>query len=182
MNWRLFVMAHFLPDFIVKKKLKDLIKLTGLAFNMDPPELRYRSLNQMVEQYARFTRTAADTAMQQTAEQRQLLKEKLFQNARQFGENIRASLHVQNMDDVMRAGALLYKMLGIDFKGDHLGEIVIRSCFFSSYYTAQTCELISALDAGIMAGLSNGGTMTFSGRITEGRPSCRAHCAFEDSK
>jgi hypothetical protein len=179
MNLRLFIMAHFLPDFIVKKKLLDLIKLTAQAFNMDPPGLSHCSLNKMVEQYARFTRTAADMTLQQTPEQRQLIKEKLYQNARQFGDNMRKLLHPTNMDEVMTGGALLYKMLRIEFEGDNNGEIVIRRCFFSSYYTSPTCKLISAIDAGVMAGLSDGGIMTFSRRITEGQRCCRAHLRFE---
>ncbi len=54
------------------------------------------------------------------------------------------------------------------------GEIVITRCAFSRVYAPAICEFISALDAGIVAGLTGGTTLVFTERITAGAPACRA--------
>jgi hypothetical protein len=78
------------------------------------------------------------------------------------------------MNEVMRAGRVLYRAIGIEFRGSDQGLIEIGECFFSKYYSPATCSLISSLDAGIMAGLSDGKELSFSQRITEGFNSCKA--------
>jgi hypothetical protein len=67
----------------------------------------------------------------------------------------------------------LYGLLHIDFQGDFSGNITIKKCYFSSYYSKEICQLISALDEGIAAGLSGGGKLSFFQRITEGQPCCQ---------
>ena len=61
---------------------------------------------------------------------------------------------------------------------DAQGELRIRSCYFSSFYSSGVCRLISALDAGVAAGLSSGGRLVFSRRLTEGHDCCLAR--FEE--
>jgi hypothetical protein len=76
---------------------------------------------------------------------------------------------------VMDIGRVLYRILDIDLQGDARGEVVISRCYFSRFYSAEVCRLMSAMDRGLFAGLSNGGELTFSSRITQGQPCCRAH-------
>jgi hypothetical protein len=68
----------------------------------------------------------------------------------------------------------MYRMVNIDLRGDGAGGIVVRRCFFSSYYSAEVCGLISALDEGLIAGLSSGMKLRFFRKITEGDDCCRA--------
>ena len=75
---------------------------------------------------------------------------------------------------MLRLGKILYRMLKIEFNGSAEGEVVIRHCFFSPYYTPEVCRIISALDEGLLSGLSNGGQMVFKERITEGKTCCLA--------
>jgi hypothetical protein len=75
---------------------------------------------------------------------------------------------------------LLYRFLQIQFQGNRSGDIVIDKCYFSQYYSGQTCGLMSAVDAGVIAGLADGGVMTFLQRITEGKPCCRAQFVFTE--
>lgn len=180
MNWRLVLISHFQPEFIVKRKLLDLIRLTGLAFDMDPPDLRRCTLNEAVEQFARFTKTAAEFTLRQSGGHQRRVKEKLYTNAYQFGKNMRRFFHVRSIDEAMSASAILYKILKIQFHGDHWGEIVIQKCYFSEFYNEQTCEMISAIDTGVIAGLSGGGALTFTQRITEGEPCCRARLILKE--
>jgi hypothetical protein len=82
----------------------------------------------------------------------------------------------------MEMSSILYQILGIDFEGDTSGEVTIKKCFFSDYYSQQVCQIISSLDEGVAAGLSGGGNLSFSGRITEGKDCCRARLAMPEEK
>jgi hypothetical protein len=76
----------------------------------------------------------------------------------------------------------LYGILGIDFKGNPQGDVVIRRCFFSRFYSPQICEVISSLDEGVAFGLSAGGTFSFNQRITDGKTCCTAQIRFEENR
>ena len=84
------------------------------------------------------------------------------------------------MKEVMRAGRVLYRAIGIEFRGTEQGRIEIGECVFSKHYSPVTCRVISSLDAGIMAGLSDGKSLSFSQRITEGFDSCKAQMSVEE--
>ncbi len=102
------------------------------------------------------------------------MQSRLFKNASRIGRQLRMDFKV-SAAEVMRMGAIVYKMLGIDFHGEPGGSIVIRRCFFSSYYSSRVCRLISSLDEGLLVGLAGGGRLSFSRRITEGDECCLAY-------
>ena len=83
------------------------------------------------------------------------------------------------MADAMIAARICYRMLDIDFKGNAGGEVCITRCSFSGVYSPAACQVMSALDAGLLAGLTGGGRLLFSQRLTEGFPSCRARVFLE---
>jgi len=58
--------------------------------------------------------------------------------------------------------------------------VIIKYCGFSRFYTGRVCRLISALDGGTFAGLSGGGKLEFSQRITEGHDCCRGRLLFPE--
>jgi hypothetical protein len=74
----------------------------------------------------------------------------------------------------MALSRFLYGILDIEFHGNRSGEITIGRCYFSDFYSPQACEVMSAMDRGLLAGLAGGGDLVFTERITEGRPCCRA--------
>ena len=74
----------------------------------------------------------------------------------------------------MASCQLIYKALKIDFQGDPQGEVQIKRCYFSQYYSGEVCRVISSLDEGLVAGLSGGLKMEFTQRITEANPCCTA--------
>ena len=81
---------------------------------------------------------------------------------------------VETMEEVMALGQILYRAIGVEIQGDAQGSVTVQHCYFSRFYSGQVCDLISALDDGVFSGLSGGGRLVFSERITEGRDFCRA--------
>ncbi len=74
----------------------------------------------------------------------------------------------------MEMSQIIYKILGINFKGDRAGNILIARCFFSHYYSREVCRVVSSLDEGLLAVLSGGLHLDFNRRITEGSDCCQA--------
>ena len=75
----------------------------------------------------------------------------------------------------MALARVLYRLLDIEFQGDEVGDVVVSRCYFSRFYSGQVCQVMSAVDRGLFAGLSDGRQLLFSARITEGQGRCRAH-------
>jgi hypothetical protein len=84
----------------------------------------------------------------------------------------------EDLDDLVDAARLLYRVLGIevDAEEDEAGNLVLRvdRCALAEVYDPVTCKLMSAADEGMVRGLNPKVRMTFVHRITEGRPCCRA--------
>jgi hypothetical protein len=70
-------------------------------------------------------------------------------------------------------------MLAIDLRADEQGSVVVDRCAFAAWYSPRVCRLMSSLDAGLLAGLTRGGRLTFSERITEGSPRCLAAISWK---
>ncbi len=181
MNWRLQLIRFYCPALLKKAKLAELFNLTALAFQQECPNFTGLSVKDSLLQYALFTKKAAQAALR-NSDNLPSIKERLFQNAYQLGQKIRKELHLRTFDDVLLASKILYRILGIDFQSDEKGEVIIKRCFFSQFYSSQICQLISALDQGVVAGLSDGGIFAFSQRITEGKDCCKAKITFGENR
>ena len=92
---------------------------------------------------------------------------------------LRKTLRPATPDELRTAMRLLYRAIGINAKFDMEGNVTISACYFSSFYSGRICRLISALDAGVAAGLSGGGRLVFSQRMTEGHDCCLARLELE---
>jgi hypothetical protein len=163
----------YIPEFMQKRKLAMLFQATAGAFQVIAPPSQGLSYKDGLELYARFTMKQADIAIRQGKEAE--IQTRLFQNAYLIGQQLRAGFKIHTPEDVMRMGTLIYRILKIDFQGEPGGNIVIRRCFFSAYYSSQVCRLISSLDAGLLVGLAGGGKLIFAQRITEGNTCCQAY-------
>jgi hypothetical protein len=161
--------------------LRRLVFATAESFGKSIPSGRGLSYRQYLLRYARFTNKAALRALERS-EDMAALRGRLQANSFALGDRIRKSLRLRSRSAIMAAARLLYRMIGVDFCGSSNGEVRVSSCFFSKYYTPSVCRLISALDQGLLAGLSGGGSLTFQCRLTEGHPYCKARFAFEDNK
>ena len=161
-----------------KRELMNLFHLTALAFERTIPPTFGLSFDDCLVVFARFTKLEVDELMSRGGDLL-TIQDLLYQGAYEFGDKFRKQFRVSTTSDVMEASRFLYKILGIDFKGTEKGTITISKCFFSQHYSPSTCRVISSLDAGMIAGLSGGGRLTFSERITEGSTFCNAQFIFK---
>lgn len=168
------IMQLYMPEFIKKKKLNELFRLTADAFQSELPELRGLSFAECLSKYALFTKEQAES-YSQSGRPLEEVKHRLYQNSCIFGQNLRKSLHIVTWKEAVTVLEVIYKLIGIDFQYDRQGEIIIKQCFFSKYYSGEVCKLISSLDEGLAAGLSGGGRLCFNQRITEGGSCCKGY-------
>ncbi len=173
MNILLKIIPHNLPEFIREEILEELFEATADAFGCQAPPLSHLSYEECLQAYASFTQEQAEKALQSGCDI-PALKIKLYKNAYPLGKKLRKWFGVDKMDEVMEVGQMLYRAIGVDIQGDLQGNITVSRCYFSQFYSGPVCDLISALDDGVFSGLSRGGRLVFSERITEGCPSCRA--------
>lgn len=173
MNIRVWVAQTYLPSFYRRRKLCQLFDLTARAFNTSTPDLTDDPFPAILRKYALFTQSRV---LQAISDKKDLasLKKSLYQQAYHFGQEIRKKLGIRNAVDEIRALKLIYQIIGIDIQADLQGNITIPTCFFSKFYNCQTCEIISGLDEGVAAGVSQGKILHFSQRITEGNAFCKA--------
>lgn len=181
MNLRLQLAQIYIPGFIKKKKLGELFNITAHTFQCAIPETRGFSCKELLKRYALLTRDEAERSIQQGKEL-QSIKRDLYENAYRLGKRIRKSLHIRNIEEVKIISRLLYHIMGIDFQWSSEGEIIIKECYFSRFYSNRVCRVISSLDQGVLSGLSGGGKLRFYQRITQGKECCKAHFTAEEIK
>jgi hypothetical protein len=169
------ICQRYIPPPVQKHELGRLFEATAGAFECTAPATGGLPYIKRLDLYARFTREEAEKALREGRQSE--VRTRLFENARRMGQMYRKALRLSGREEVNQAGALIYRLLGIDFQAEAGGQIVIRQCFFSRYYSGRVCGLISALDEGLLSGLSGGGMLSFSRRITEGHPACLAFLA-----
>jgi hypothetical protein len=181
MNLRLLALKIYIPAFIRKKKLCELFQLTAHAFRCKAPRLNGYSYRQQLMAYAEFSRSQAAACLEDGTKLEEV-KGELFQGAYRMGRDVRRTFCLRGPAHVMEMSRILYRILGIDFEGSMSGDVTIRNCFFSDYYSPRICRVMSALDEGFAAGLSDGGKLSFSHRITEGGDRCRARFVMPETK
>ena len=162
------------PAIVKRQALAQLFRSTAAAFRCDMPRLSRLSHEQCLLEYARFTAERAGEALRHGHDLTEL-RERLYRNAYRLGRTPRWLLRVRTVADVMALAQFLYGILGIEFQGSRSGEITISRCYFSSTYSPQVCQVMSAMDRGLLAGLAGAGDLVFTQRITEGQPCCRGH-------
>ena len=163
-----------MPESFKKKKLSELFQLTADAFQSEPSELRGFSFAECLSKYALFTKEQAESYLKSGLPYEEV-KHRLYQNSYIFGHNMRKSLHILTWKEAVMVLKVVYKFIGIDFHYNRQGEIIIKQCFFSKYYSGEVCKLISSLDIGLASGLSGGGRLSFNQSITEGGSCCKGY-------
>ena len=106
-------------------------------------------------------------------------REALFPVGMTLGREARKRLDVgDSAEELGRAAAILYRALGIDFtlEARDGGGMMMRvhRCALAGRYTEEACEILSAADEGVVAGLSPKFRMSFEERMTGGHPCCLA--------
>jgi hypothetical protein len=181
MNIRLLALKIHIPLCIKKKKLEELSDLVAEAFGKPKPTLKGLSYDERLKVFASYTSKEAEIKIRE-GQHLEEIKTKLYENAYKLGKKIREDFRIRSVQEIMEMSRILYQILGIDFEGDRDGEVTIKNCFFSPYYSDRVCELISSLDKGVAAGLSDGGKLSFSQKITEGKDCCKAHLVLPKEK
>ncbi|HER24834.1 MAG TPA: hypothetical protein ENO17_07300 [Candidatus Atribacteria bacterium] len=176
MNIKLFLSQFYLPAFYRKRKTAELFRVTAKTFGVKPAAVlpaESESPDALLERYAEFSKNQVQVILK-NKRLVEGVKAGLFAGAREMGVSLRNELNLKNDRDFHIATRLIYKALKIDLEFGQNGEIVIKKCFFSGFYSEEICSLISSLDSGLIAGLSGGLKMSFYQRITEGCSCCRA--------
>jgi len=106
-------------------------------------------------------------------------REALFPVGKLLGEEARRELSAgDGPDDMERAARVLYRALGIDFTLERVpgGTMLMRvhRCALAAHYSPEACEILSAADEGVVAGLSPDYAMAFERRMTAGPKECLA--------
>ncbi|MCL5257569.1 MAG: hypothetical protein M1319_07215 [Chloroflexi bacterium] len=173
MSLLLGILGIYVPPTLKRRNLAELFACTASAFGVEHPPLAGLTHTQILREYAMFTSREAEKAVA-SGEDIDYIKERLHANAYQLGSRLRRIVNIRTMADVMAMARVLYKVLDIDFRGSPDGAIEIGPCYFSKFYSGEVCHVMSAVDEGVLAGLSGGGWLLFSQRITEGSKCCRA--------
>lgn len=175
-NLRLAAARLGVPPRARLQGLEELFTRTAAAFGSPVPAPRGRGPAARLAEYAGFTRERAEEAAAPGADPADLagLERRLYRAARRLGGRYRVRLGLRSPAEALAAARIIYRGLGIDFRGSPEGEIVIRRCSFASVYSPRVCALVSALDRGLLAGLARGGELRFTQRLTEGAGCCRA--------
>jgi hypothetical protein len=179
---RLYVLERHLPGMLRQYAFSRVVCAAAGAFGLSAPNLRALATEDAVAAFARFTAEAAGGLVDMPL-RRRAVREQLFVEARRLGKRLRFLLGVTSPEETVRALRLLYGAIGIELDGDaRSGRLTVSHCAFSNWYTPQVCELMSALDAGIVDGVSGGAGLRFTERITEGAACCRAVLSWRPSK
>lgn len=172
----LTVAGIYIPKFIRKKKVIRLFAVTAEAFETPMPSVDGLNVEECLREYAQFTKERAEEAIRSGREAE--VKHRLHRYAFHMGTGLREEFGVRNIKETMRLARLVYDMVGIDFSGDKSGSVTIKRCYFSRYYPPEVCAVIASLDAGLLAGISGGGRLNFSHRLTEGNDCCQARLSL----
>lgn len=163
----------YVPASFKKKGLRSLFCITARAYGAEVPSLAGLSYDECLLRFASFTRSLVDEAIDRGRDLRNV-REGLYEEAFGLGSSLRKLLGVSSAKDAMAACRIVYRSIGIDFEGTEHGAVIIRKCYFSQYYSGATCDAISWLDKGLVAGLSQGGQLNFTERLSESKSCCRA--------
>jgi predicted ArsR family transcriptional regulator len=161
------------PAVVRRAALRALFATTAAGFGRPVPPLDGLDADALLRRYALFTSEQAEAALRDGRDL-SALQDRLERGTRALGVRLRAGLGLRTTEDAMAAARMMYGLLDIDFHGSGNGEITVRRCPFSEVYSADVCRLVSALDAGLLAGLSGGDRLEFTQRITDGAPCCLA--------
>jgi hypothetical protein len=175
MSLRLAVAQRWLPERTRLRMLDGLARITAEGFDAQLPDWAGNSFQIRLAQYASFTAREAGALVASGNEHAiEATRERLHSGAVALGEMTRRRLGLRCPDDAFAALRLLYHQIGIEMSGGPTGEMVVGRCFFADHYTQPICQLMAALDQGLVSGLFGGASLEFSERLTGGGRCCRA--------
>ena len=181
MSLRLRALELHLPGWIARRELRRLFNETASAFGCEPPDVRGLARRALLDGYVAFSAARVERALAGDADL-EVVSRRMWERAYVMGASLRRRLGVRSRSEEVRAARLAYRMIGIDLRADARGRVLVERCAFAERYSPNVCRVMFALDAGLVAGLTRGGTLAFSERITEGRPRCLARICWEGTR
>jgi hypothetical protein len=108
-----------------------------------------------------------------------LAREAMFSVGEELGKQARSRLGVgDSLSDLAQSVKVIYRILGIDCHLESFDAssavLVIDRCPLSEHYSKLTCEVLSAVDEGVISGLHPKIDLQFKEYITSGCPKCKA--------
>lgn len=167
------VLRFYMPEFVRRRALRELFRSTATALGASMPAMEGASADELLHRYALFTAEEAAVLVESGCNL-QPTRYRLYDSAHAIGTSLRHELHITSARDSLAVARAVYRALRIDFRPTPEGDVRIPRCYFSDFYSAPVCHLMSALDQGLLAGLSGGGRFEFQRRMTEGEPCCVA--------
>ena len=178
MSLRLRALELHLPGWVARSALRRLFGETASAFGCQPEDVRGLGRRELLERYVGFSAACAERALTRDGDL-EAVSRRMRRNAFAMGASLRRRLGVRSRSDEVRAARIAYRMIGIDLRADERGRVVVVRCAFAERYSPAVCRVMSSLDAGLISGLTRGGALAFSERITEGGPRCLARISWE---
>lgn len=150
--------------------LQQLMNLTARALGKPAWRLWTRPIDEALHLYAEYTRDHLQDGIDKP------LLRRMNEEAYRTGRFLRRLFFLRKQGDIEKFTVALYHDIGIQLEGHLPGQLCFRRCFFSRYYTPSVCLAASALDEGIMQGLSGrpAARLRFTQRITQGCSCCLA--------
>jgi len=170
-----------IPEPVRRWVVRALFRATMDAFDAPTPDLRGRPADPILHMYVARTDELARYVLLEP-ERRELAERQLRSNMERLGRRVRLALGIRTTADALDVAHRLYGLIGIDLAGDDRGQVVVGRCAFAARYSPDVCRVMSASDAGLMAGLTDGGRLTFNERITSGAPACLATLAVSGER
>ena len=153
-----------------------LMNLTAKAFQKPPERLWTHKNDAALEAYAKFTCDHLEAGADA------LLLQRMNNEAYHMGRLLRRLFFIRNRSAAEHLIVALYRNIGINLSFSNSHHVCFHSCFFSRHYTPAVCLAASALDDGIIRGLTGepNSRLCFTQRITEGCDCCKA--TFRDTQ
>jgi hypothetical protein len=106
-------------------------------------------------------------------------RRELYKIGVNLGKKARKKLGVRNsFSDFKKAMKIIYEILGIEIQIEKINKnellMFVNRCSLSENYNDITCQVLSAVDEGVVQGLNSRFQMRFDERITSGALKCKA--------
>lgn len=162
--------AWWMPsEMLASLAVSHLASVIARSAGIAPPRLRGPARCR-VARFAHFSRDVVEAA--RAAGLADALSASLRDESLRMARRIRAYAGIRSRGRGVTFVRGLYRLVGIDMALGVEGDLLVRRCSFNDVYTPDVCGIMSAVDEGIIAGLTGEGSLSFAQRLTEGHDTC----------
>jgi hypothetical protein len=173
MSVRLALLRLHLPALVRRAILRELISAIARAFERPCPPTSGLPAEELLVCAIDASHRWSEEALAGAAD-RSEVEERLFSEAFALGRRVKRRLRIETEEEGLLAAGVLYEAIGVELRAGRAGAIVVPRCAFAHAYGPGVCGLMSAMDSGLIAGLTGAAGLRFTERLTEGASACRA--------